>query len=1199
MRKKIYVFCLTTILFAICFSVCSFADVFSISEDYAKIYSNGFDGKTSAQIYAEWDGAHAASRTTVVADGGLYANWDMSGGVGYSFKKAYMNVRYSFDIKSSCVGMNSCVALRTDTQAGRLFGGIASTDVSEGNGIGFYFYDNTHPGQVALVIANSGGEVLSKSAIFYIDYPEGVTFKEYTSVDVYDYDDRLLFYIENQPFAAIQFFGRNGDLFGNGVVYNGSGTQIGTFNKSVRRTSKFGITNRDSAVYMDNFEISLPIDGDDAFRDIYNDNFDGANQTQIYQRWDGAHAAARVTPVNEKGQLWANWDLSQGVGYVLKQSYRNARYDFEIASGCTGMNACVALRTSQHGGYLFGGIASTDVSKGYGVGFYFYDNTHPGQAAIVIADAGQEVLSKSCISYIPYPDGVTFKDMTKVSVYDMDDRIFFLVDGKLFAYILFGDLSSDQYTSGNVYKADGTKVGSFSGKKIARNTKFAITNRDSTVYMDNFSVLRLIGNQTFYAYNKDSLVTVYEDDFDEKTAAQIYADWGGAHAASRPNPVDENGMLMCDWSVANGVGYAFKKPLINAVYTFDLHMTESGAHNVIALRTPSNAGGLYGGIASGETDKGRGVGIHVYNSASPYSTTILFADSANETLSTATQIHVPYRDLSLNGKTMTICDLDSRIICFVNGEPYFSIVFSGRSGEYYTSGIVYDAASQSLGSFSGKKIPRSSNFGFANRGSRLAIDNFKIERSPSKLTYVGFHAPSVPFDTSLAEAMMEIPDLVSVTFEDGTIAFVPVKWSTEGYNGKVAGTYPLTGVYQKNMYGLSGTIDSTITVLPKTSYTGTTQIYQLGPSKLALMMGYVIKTKTGKLIVIDGGLVNDNAYNGYLYGKLQEISGKSHPVVDAWILTHMHDDHMTEFIRMGLNHAGGITVKKVIMKFPDLEWYTSRFTSTDYNSSYYPDFIKAYNNLMGANTYPSRVHAEVGDTLVVDDVVIHMLYAPVGTEPVMNDTSLVFRAHIDGQTVLFLGDMHYNQIADNYGYKLKSDIVQMAHHGQGGVDQNTYQLIRPDICLWPTPSWVWENASGIYQTTIVRGWMAAQGITRHYVVGQSGTQTINMPVTGLTGYRMEYTNQGLYPVTNLTAQPIYLNIKSEPKDNLVYLTALYHKDRCVSVKTISAKDFPVAPQKVFDPEEFTEESAEYSIKTYQWNGTGEAVPVGEITKLQP
>ena len=1199
MCKKIFVLCLTVLLFVLCFAICSFADVFSHPENYAKIYSDGFDGKTSAQIYAEWDGAHAASRTTVVADGGLYANWDMTGGVGYSFKKAYMNVRYSFDVKSSCSGMNSCVALRTDTQAGRLFGGIASTDVSEGNGIGFYFYDHTHPGKVALVIANSSGEVLSKSAIFYIDYPEGVNFKEYTAVDVYDFDDRLLFYVEDKPFAAIQFFGRNGELFGNGVVYNGSGTQIGTFNKSVRRTSKIGITNRDSAVYMDNFTIALPIDGDEAFRDIYNDNFDGASQTQIYQRWDGVHAAARVTPVNEKGQLWANWDLSQGVGYLLKQSYRNARYDFEIASGCTGMNACVVLRSHHQGGYMFGGIASTDVSKGYGVGFYFFDHTHPGQVAIVIADASQEILSKSCISYIPYPEGVDFKDMTKMSVYDMDDRMFFLVEGKLFAYIMFENLSGDQYTSGNIFKADGTKVGSFSGKKIERNTNFAITNRDSTVYMDNFSVLRLIGNQSFYAYDQSKFITTYEDDFDGKTASQIYSDWGGAHAATRPTPVDQNGRLMCDWDVPNGVGYAFKNSLRNAIYTFDLHIKEEGVHNVISLRSPANAGGLYGVIASGGVDKGRGVGIYVYNSAAPYNTTVLFADSANETLSTAAQIHVPYRNMSMNNKKMTICDLDDRIICFVDDEPYFSICFSGLSGDYYTSGIVYDAASNSLGSFSGKKIPRYSNFGISNRGSNMAIDNLKIECCPTKLKYVGFHAPSMSFGTSWAEAVTELPDLVSVTFEDGIIAFVPVEWSAEGYNGNVAGTYTLTGTFKKTAYGITERINSTITVLPKTAYTGKTQIYQLGPSKTALMMGYVIKTKTGKLIVIDGGLVNDNAYNGYLYGKLQEISGQSKPVVDTWILTHMHDDHMTEFIRMGLNHAGGITVKKVVMKFPDVEWYTSRFTSTDYNSSYYPDFIKAYNNLMGANTYPSRVHAEVGDTIVVDDVVIHMLYVPVGTEPVMNDTSLVFRAHIDGQTVMFLGDMHYNKIAEIYGYKLKSDIVQMAHHGQGGVDQSTYQLIRPDVCLWPTPSWVWENASGIYQTTIVRGWMAEQGITQHYVVGQSGTQTINMPVSGLTDYRMEYTNKGLYPVKNLTAQPIYLNIKSEPKDNLVYLTALYHKDRCVCVKTISAADFPVAPQKVFDPAEFTEEISEYSIKTYQWNGTGEAVPVGEIKKLQP
>ena len=76
-------------------------------------------------------------------------------------------------------------------------------------------------------------------------------------------------------------------------------------------------------------------------------------------------------------------------------------------------------------------------------------------------------------------------------------------------------------------------------------------------------------------------------------------------------------------------------------------------------------------------------------------------------------------------------------------------------------------------------------------------------------------------------------------------------------------------------------------------------LYQIAPDVNMLLNCYVIKTKSGKLIVIDGGGAGSPDSNGYLYGQLQKISGKEIPEVEAWILTHLHDDHVNEFIIIG------------------------------------------------------------------------------------------------------------------------------------------------------------------------------------------------------------------------------------------------------------------------------------------------------------
>ena len=63
----------------------------------------------------------------------------------------------------------------------------------------------------------------------------------------------------------------------------------------------------------------------------------------------------------------------------------------------------------------------------------------------------------------------------------------------------------------------------------------------------------------------------------------------------------------------------------------------------------------------------------------------------------------------------------------------------------------------------------------------------------------------------------------------------------------------------------------------------------------------------------------------------------------------------------------------------------------------------------------------------------------------------------------------------------------MSHHGQDGADKQLYAIINPEVCLWPTPEWLWNNDngggynSGTWQTLETRKWMNEIGVPRHYV----------------------------------------------------------------------------------------------------------------------
>ena len=94
------------------------------------------------------------------------------------------------------------------------------------------------------------------------------------------------------------------------------------------------------------------------------------------------------------------------------------------------------------------------------------------------------------------------------------------------------------------------------------------------------------------------------------------------------------------------------------------------------------------------------------------------------------------------------------------------------------------------------------------------------------------------------------------------------------------------------------------------------------------------------------------------------------------------------------------------------------------------------------------------------------------------------------KSVLFLADLGVEGgeqlLHGPLAKRLPSDYVQMAHHGQTGVNEAFYQHVNPSYCLWPTPKWLWDNDngggknSGHWRTLEVRAWMDKLPIKAHY-----------------------------------------------------------------------------------------------------------------------
>ena len=115
-----------------------------------------------------------------------------------------------------------------------------------------------------------------------------------------------------------------------------------------------------------------------------------------------------------------------------------------------------------------------------------------------------------------------------------------------------------------------------------------------------------------------------------------------------------------------------------------------------------------------------------------------------------------------------------------------------------------------------------------------------------------------------------------------------------------------------------------------------------------------------------------------------------------------------------------------------------------------------------------------------------------GELPYHNTSSLVFRISMGGQTVMVLGDAYTlsnNIMSKMYGNYLKSDIVQVTHHGYQGGTVQVYNLINAPTAIWPGGKQNFPNLSERTENAHV------VQMSRDLYVAGSDVITLTLPYT--------------------------------------------------------------------------------------------------------
>lgn len=253
----------------------------------------------------------------------------------------------------------------------------------------------------------------------------------------------------------------------------------------------------------------------------------------------------------------------------------------------------------------------------------------------------------------------------------------------------------------------------------------------------------------------------------------------------------------------------------------------------------------------------------------------------------------------------------------------------------------------------------------------------------------------------------------------------------------------------------------------------------------AQMNSFIITSEGGKVVVVDGGWTCDL---DTLRRRLREITGEEVPHVDAWFLSHSHEDHIDAFLKLWGECPDAIRIDgKVYYNFPSIQFFSHEDKSAVRTATIFYSLLPRFAH--------KACIASGGDVYDIGDIHIEILYSPMYEFKYAscNNSSIVFKLTLGDKTAMFLGDASVdvgNKLLELYGESgiLKCDICQMGHHGQGGPDKSFYESVAPEICFWNTPDWLWNNDIGkgfnthIFGTVAVRGWMDEIGVKRNIVM---------------------------------------------------------------------------------------------------------------------
>ena len=216
-------------------------------------------------------------------------------------------------------------------------------------------------------------------------------------------------------------------------------------------------------------------------------------------------------------------------------------------------------------------------------------------------------------------------------------------------------------------------------------------------------------------------------------------------------------------------------------------------------------------------------------------------------------------------------------------------------------------------------------------------------------------------------------------------------------------------------------------------------------------LGLIMRLPDGRFIIVDGGYKNDDR----VYAALRDLVPSGKITIAAWFITHPHIDHYGGFTDFITNHStdSSIVIERLMLNFANPE---SFYAVEDGDKTVEWDVNFIYNTIKEYAPDLTITQVHTGQIIDFGDATMEILYTMEDLMPKelpnINDSSLAIRLKMGGSSFMILGDTCYRSgpiMHDMWGEYLKSDMVQIAHHGQWPSVESIYHDIAAEVVIVP------------------------------------------------------------------------------------------------------------------------------------------------------